>query len=224
MNKTQSQWSEDALLTAADAGFTSCLVCGWLDVRSVGSCARCGARVEARKPGSVAKTASYLLAALICYVPANVYPVMTFHKLGTDSGATILEGAQGLFHGGDWPLGLLVLFASFLVPALKMISLFILLRAVRHAKKMQHLCRAHARLYRCVLAVGRWSMLDVFVMTITVALLDFRPELSVSPGVGVVFFAAVVVFTMLAAESFDPRLLWITEKVQNGDNNEEDRL
>ena len=154
-------------------------------------------------------TLCFLLAALICYIPANLFPVMVFHKLGTDSGATIVEGAHGLFRSGSWPLGLLVLFASFLVPIVKIISLFLLLRATRHTSQDQHICRLHTRLYRCVMIIGRWSMLDVFVMSITVSLLYFSPQLTVTPGIGVSCFSAVVVLTMLAAGSFDPRLLWI---------------
>jgi paraquat-inducible protein A len=169
-------------------------------------CPRCGAKVHERKTNSVARTWALLLTATILYVPANVFPVMTVTSLGRAQSDTILSGVIHLLHSGMWPLALLVFFASVVVPALKLAALSFLLVSVQRRSDWKPVRRT--QLYRITEAVGRWSMVDIFVVTILVALVKLGAVASIEPGPGAVFFGAVVVTTIVAAESFDPRLIW----------------
>jgi paraquat-inducible protein A len=197
-------------LTAAQAGLVSCETCGLLSrpaaAAEPGYCPRCGAELEGRRHGSIQYTWALVIAAAICYIPANVLPVLTTNALGSSDSDTILGGVVFLYTSGSWPLALIVLVASVMVPLGKLVALSYLLIAVQRGWAGSS--RERTRLYRMVEFVGRWSMLDVFVDTFTVALVQLQPLMSVEPGPGVLFFAAVVVLTMIAAETFDPRLVW----------------
>ena len=133
-------------------------------------------------------------------------PVLNTTTLGSTDSDTIMGGVVFLYTSGSWPLALIVLIASVMVPLGKLVALIYLLIMVRAARSEND--REHTRLYRMVVFLWRWSMLDVFVDTFTVALVQLSPLMSVEPGPGVLFFAAVVVLTMIAAEFFDPRLIW----------------
>ncbi len=196
--------------TAAQAGLVCCETCELL-TRPVhpehpGHCPRCGAELESRRPHSIQFTWALVIAAAICYIPANLLPVMNTTTLGTTEPDTIMGGVVFLYTSGSWPLALVVLIASVMVPIGKLIALTYLLVTVQRGTKGGF--RERTRLYRMVEIIGRWSMLDVFVDTFTVALLQLSPLMSVEPGMGVLFFAAVVVLTMIAVETFDPRLIW----------------
>ena len=197
-------------LTAAQAGLVSCESCHLLsrtvDVHAAGFCPRCGEQLEVRRPGAIGKTWALTCAAAICYIPANMLPVLDTTTPQGSEGDTILGGVIFLYTSGSWPLALVVLIASVIIPLGKLASLAYLLITVQRGSLASH--RERTRLYRIVVFIGRWSMLDVFVDTFTVALIQLQPLMSVAPGMGVLFFAAVVVLTMLAAESFDPRLIW----------------
>lgn len=169
-------------------------------------CSRCGSVVHRRKPNSLARTWALLIAAAICYVPANVYPIMAVTSFGKTQADTILSGAVYLFVHGMWPLALIVFVASIVVPVLKLVGLTILVISVQNRSQWRP--RERARLYRIVDIVGRWSMVDVYVVTILVALVHLGSIASVQAQIGSFFFGAVVVLTLLAAESFDPRLIW----------------
>ena len=147
-----------------------------------------------------------MIAAAICYIPANALPVLNTTTLGSSDADTIIGGVVFLYTSGSWPLALIVLVASVMVPLGKLVALAYLLITVQRRSLGNG--RERTRLYRVVEFVGRWSMLDVFVDTFTVALVQLSPLMSVDPGPGVLFFAAVVVLTMIAAESFDQRLIW----------------
>jgi paraquat-inducible protein A len=197
-------------LTAARAGLVSCETCSLL-ARPVhpehpGHCPRCGAELEFRNPHSIQYTWALVIAAAICYIPANVLPVLNTTAFGSSEPDTIMGGVVFLYTSGSWPLALIVLVASVMVPLGKLIALAYLLITVQRG--MLGSGRDRTRLYRMVEFIGRWSMLDVFVDTFTVALVQLQPLMSVAPGPGVLFFAAVVVLTMIAAETFDPRLIW----------------
>ena len=173
---------------------------------------RRGAR--ARHHHSIQYTWALVIAAAICYIPANVLPVLTTNALGSSESDTILGGVILLYNTGSWPLALIVLIASVMVPLGKLIALsYLLISVQRGSIKNTH---DRTRLYRLVEFIGRWSMLDVFVDTFTVALIQLQPLMSVEPGPGVLFFAAVVVLTMIAAETFDPRLIWDTSNIRQG--------
>jgi paraquat-inducible protein A len=191
-------------------GLQSCEQCGLLSrpVRGEpeGRCPRCDAETAWRKPASVQRTWGFLLAAAICYVPANVLPVLTTTTVAGSDSDTILEGVVLLWSPTGWPLAIIVLLASIVIPSAKILAVAYLLVTVQRGSAANRAPRI--RLYRVVRFIGRWSMVDVFVDTFTAALVQLQPLMSVAPGPGLLFFAAVVVLTMLAAESFDPRLIW----------------
>ena len=196
--------------TTRNSGLVSCEACRLVSrvasEAEAGFCRRCGERLEVRRHASIEITWSLLIAAAICYVPANLLPVLDTTTPAGSEGDTILGGVIFLYTSGSWPLALVVLVASVMIPLGKLISLAYLLISVQRRSAKGN--RERTRLYRMVAFIGRWSMLDVFVDTFTVALVQLSPLMSVAPGYGVLFFAAVVVLTMLAAESFDPRLIW----------------
>jgi len=196
--------------TAMELGLQSCETCGLLSRPETGEdegrCPRCDEELFFRKPGSIQRTWAFLIAAVICYVPANVLPVLTTVTAAGRDSDTILQGVVLLWSPTGWPLSLIVLFASIMIPSAKIISLVYLLVSVQRGSIQNNGQRI--RLYRLVELIGRWSMVDVFVDTFTAALIQLQPLMSVEPAAGLPFFAAVVVLTMLAAESFDPRLIW----------------
>jgi paraquat-inducible protein A len=197
-------------VSAAAEGLLSCETCSLLARPAhpghPGHCPRCGAALEFRRPQSIQFTWALVIAAAICYIPANMLPVLNTTTFGSTEPDTILGGVVFLYTSGSWPLALIVLVASVMVPLGKLVALAYLLISVQRGVRGGH--RERTRLYRMVEIIGRWSMLDVFVDTFTVALVPLQPQMSVAPGPGVLFFAAVVVLTMLAAETFDPRLIW----------------
>jgi paraquat-inducible protein A len=169
-------------------------------------CRRCGTRLHHRKPNGVARCWALVIAALVLYIPANVYPVLTVVQMGSGAPSTILGGVEELITAKMYPLAALVFFASILVPVLKLFGLMLLL-------VMTQLCSARrlvdrVRLYRIVSVIGRWSMIDIFMESILVALVQFGAIVTIEPGFGAVAFAGVVIITIFAAESFDPRLMW----------------
>ncbi len=200
--------------TAARAGLVLCEACGLLSRparrEEPGYCPRCGEELTFRRHNSIQRTWALIVAAAICYLPANILPVMTTTTLGSIEEDTIISGVVLLYTTGSWHLALIVLIASVMIPLAKLIALAYLLITVQRGSIRSN--RERARLYRLLEFVGRWSMLDVFVDTFVVALIQLQPLMAVLPGTGVLFFAAVVVLTMLAAESFDPRMIWDSSK------------
>lgn len=193
---------------AAQVGVIGCDTCG-LVCRAADDharCPRCGFRLRHRKPNSIMRTWALGVAAALLYVPANVYPVLTLVHFGAGQPSTILGGARELLDAGQWPLAALVFFASIMVPMLKLVGLTILLTSI-HARRND---RLHDRtvLYRIIDSIGRWSMIDIFMESILVALVQFGALVTINPGFGAIAFAGVVVLTMFAARSFDPRLMW----------------
>lgn len=201
-------------MSAATAAASGCALCEdcellcRLPARADGEacCPRCGAVLHARKDRSVERTWAFVLAACACYLPANLFPIMTVRSLGKAESDTVLGGIVYLLTHGMWPLALIVFTASFLVPLLKLTILIGLLVSVHRGSRWRTAERT--RLYRITLAIGRWSMVDIFVVTILVALVHLGAVASIDAELGAVFFGAVVVLTMLGAEAFDPRLLW----------------
>jgi paraquat-inducible protein A len=169
-------------------------------------CPRCGARLDPRRPGSLAFTAALTLAGFIFYLPANLFPVLTITRFGRSEAYTILGGVRDLAQAGLWPLALLVLLASIVVPVLKLGGLTWFLVAIR--LRSPRLLRQRTIFYRFIDYIGRWSNIDVFVVAIVTALIQFGTFSTVEPGPGIASFAAVVVLTMIAADAFDPRLMW----------------
>jgi paraquat-inducible protein A len=196
--------------TAMEHGLQCCHGCGLLSRPAPGAeegrCPRCDEDLVFRKPRSLERTLAYLIAAAACYIPANVLPVMTTVTAHGSESDTIMQGVVLLWSPTGWPLSLIVLFASIMIPSAKILALLYLVVTVKRGSIRNNTQRV--RLYRMVGIIGRWSMVDVFVDTFTVSLIQLQPLMSVEPGPGLLFFAAVVVLTMLAVEAFDPRLIW----------------
>jgi paraquat-inducible protein A len=169
-------------------------------------CPRCGHVLLETKPLSLQRTWACVIAAAVLYVPANAMPIMTTVSAPDREEHTLLGGIHELWVGGSWGLAVIVFIASIAVPVLKIGALALLAATVRLAPRWRRLERA--KLYRLIDAVGHWSMLDVYVVLLLAATVRFGPLANVRPGPGLLCFAAVVVLTMLATISFDPRLIW----------------
>jgi len=197
-------------VTAAARGLLSCHVCGLLSRggHSGGTphCPRCSAPLHFRKPNSVARSWAFLIAAYILYIPANVLPIMQTSSLFGSQDDTIMSGIVYLWHSGSWDLALVVFVASIMVPLLKLIAMTLLLITVQRRSTWQPVQRT--KLYRIVELVGRWSMLDIYVVSILAALVQIGALATINAGPAALAFGAVVVLTMFAAMEFDPRLIW----------------
>ncbi|MEP7181440.1 MAG: paraquat-inducible protein A [Betaproteobacteria bacterium] len=205
-----------AALVAGPSGLVSCATCGLLSRPAqhgqTGCCPRCGTALAVHHRHSIEFTWALVIAAAILFIPAMALPVLTTTTLGSSESDTIISGVAYLYKSGSWPLALIVLIASVMIPLGKLAALsWLLITIQRGSAKNNH---DRARLYRLVEFIGRWSMLDVFVDAFIVALVQLGPLMSVAPGSGVVFFMAVVVLTMLAAHTFDPHLIWDPGRIQ----------
>ena len=206
-------------VSAASAGLLTCTTCGLLNRARGGpplrsQCARCATPLHARKVHSLARTAALLIAAYVLYVPANLLPVLESGSFGGRESDTILGGAIRLWVEGSWPLALVILLASIVVPLGKLLVLTWLLADVRFGSGSSP--RRGTQLYRIVDFIGRWSMVDIYVGGLLVALVNFHPVATITPGPGAVAFGAVVVLTLAASRCFDPRLLWDAHGSRHG--------
>ena len=207
-----------AALTAARAGLFTCHECGLLSKAAAHAhearCPRCGSHLHFRKPDSIARTWAFLVAAMILYIPANMLPMMDTSSLFGAQRDTILSGVVYLWTSGAWPLAVVVFIASIAVPMLKIIALIFLVVSAQRRSDWQP--RQRTRIYRMVEFVGRWSMLDIYVVTVLVALVQFNALATIHAGPAAIAFGAVVVLTMFAAMSFDPRLIWDAAEKDHG--------
>lgn len=204
-------------VAAAERGYALCEVCGKLGRPAEHShCTRCGTHLHARKPASLERAWALLIASYVLYIPANLLPIMETRSLFGAQRDTILSGVVYLWNSGSWALALIVFIASIAVPLLKMLLLTLLIVSVQFHLRSPAL--PLTRIYRLLELIGRWSMLDVYVVAILVALVQAQSLASISPGPGVLAFGAVVVLSMLATMAFDPRLIW-----DNVAENEESR-
>lgn len=197
-------------ITARRAGLVGCHACGLVQTRIEGEahqrCSRCEHVLHERRPDSLSRTASLLLAAAFAYIPANLLPIMHASSVGGSEDDTILGGVAYFWTSGDWPLAVVVFVASVLVPVLKLVVLTLL--TVTASRGSGWRTRERATLYRLVERIGRWSMLDVFVVALTVTLVHFGSLAVITAGPAALAFGAVVILTMLASHQFDPRLIW----------------
>ena len=197
-------------MRAIDAGIVVCNECHELNRQEPDStsqtCTRCGAIVHARRPNSIARTWALLIAASILYIPANILPIMTVSTLGQGSPDTIMSGVIQLVQHGMFPIAAVVFVASILVPTFKLVGIALLLFSVQRHQPLS--ARQRIVMYRFIEFIGRWSMLDIFVIAILVAVVNFGRLASVEANLGAAAFASVVILTMLAAVTFDPRLIW----------------
>ncbi len=204
-------------MRARDLGLANCHTCGLLQKLPAGRhghCPRCHSPVHMRTVNSITTTWALLITAIIAYFPANLYPVMTVVSLGYSQSDTIMSGVIYLLLHGDWPLALIVFIASVLVPLLKMVALVYLLLSVQRRSPLRK--EQRTRLFRVVELVGRWSMVDIFVVALLAALVQVGNLATIEPGVGAIAFTTVVILTMFAAMQFDPRLIWDKEESSHG--------
>ena len=197
-------------MRAIDAGILICTECHELNKQDADTdeqvCTRCGALVHARRPNSVMRTWALLVTAAVLYIPANVLPIMTVSSLGQGDPSTIMSGVIQLVQHGMIPIAAVVFIASILVPTFKLVGIALLLFSVQRRQPLS--ARQRIWMYRFIEFIGRWSMLDIFVIAILVALVNFGRLASIEANLGAAAFASVVILTMFAAVTFDPRLIW----------------
>ncbi len=188
----------------------ACRVCGLVQTveplppRATAKCARCEFTLVKRKSHSLTRTGALALAALILYFPANLFPIVTTEYWGAKEKTTIFDGIRGLFQTGQWPIGCLVFTTSILTPILKIVGLLLLVVTIR----AQRFRRFRSYVYRTIQIVDPWNMLEVYMLSILVAVAELGKVATVHPGFGVISFAAVVVLTIAATITFDARLVW----------------
>jgi len=197
-------------VAASSVGLLGCRACGLLNrvptTPGARACTRCGSVLHARKPDSLRRTWVLLIAAYLLYLPANLMPILEIGSVGGEESDTIMSGVIKLWVAGWRPLALVILIASVVIPLVKLTALAYLLQTVRDGSSARR--RDRARLYRLIGMVGKWSMVDIYVGALLVGLVQFPPVATTAPGPGAVAFGAVVVLTMFASQTFDPRLLW----------------
>mgnify|MGYP000070715769 FL=1 len=198
-------------MTAKKQGLIGCHFCGATLSGHATHCNRCGHSVYSRRPRSINTTVALLVASLVMYIPANVFPIMQTTFLGSTEPSTIMGGVLLLWSLGSYPVALIILFASVVIPIAKVLSLGWLCWQSRYPSR--RLTKQKITLYRLTELVGRWSMIDVFVVAILTSLVQMGNFMSILPGPAVLSFTAVIVLTMLAAMAFDPRLLWDKDDV-----------
>ncbi len=198
---------DDAQNTAIANGLITCSMCFHVNPKEVEICQNCGGKSHAINPDSLQNTVALLITSIVLYVPANVYPIMYTTYLGEETANTILGGVITLWSHGSYPIALVIFVASVLVPVIKIVALGWLCFSVKTNRI--RFFKNNQRMYRMTEFVGRWSMVDVFVVTVLVALIQLGNLMNIQPGIATISFAGMVVATMLAAISFDSRLIWI---------------
>jgi len=199
-----------ALITARQAGLVACQRCGRVHDRTAERCTRCGATLQSRDHQSIQRVWALLIAGIIAFIPANIYPMLITSTLVEKSQSTIVGGVIELMHYGSYGIALIVFVASIVIPIGKFIAVaYLAISVQRRSALNQH--QRH-RLFEVVEFIGRWSMIDVFVVAILSALVQLDSLATINPGVAAFSFALSVVFTMLSAQSFDARLIWDADR------------
>jgi paraquat-inducible protein A len=193
-------------LTARQAGLAGCRTCGKVAAADTRVCPRCGSSLAVRTPFSLQRVLALLVVGFMCYLPANILPMLKTKTLGHETDNTIIGGVIELLHHGAWDIALVIFAASILIPISKFVVVLYLVWPIRFRAHLA--IETRIRLYEIVEFIGRWSMIDVFVVAILTALVQLGFLASINPGTAAVFFALSVAFTMLAAQSLDPRLIW----------------
>ena len=199
------------LITAREAGLVACRRCGQVHQPGAAHCVRCGSKLQSRDAKSLQRVWAWLLAGIIAFIPANIYPMLITSTLVDHSESTILGGVVELVHHHNYGIALVVFVASILIPIGKFLAITYLAISVQK-KSVLNMHQRH-QLYDVVEFIGRWSMIDVFVVAILSALVQLGTVASINPGIAAVSFALSVIFTMLAAQSFDPRLIWDADRM-----------
>lgn len=193
------------VLTARAAGLVGCAECGHVYRAGTQTCAVCGTSLVSRDMASLQKVWAWLFAGMVVYIPANVYPMLLTSTLGKTQESTIVGGVFDLIHHGSFGVALIVFVASVIIPVSKFIAIAYLALRIQRGKPGTS---SHFHLYEFVEFIGRWSMIDVFVVAILSALVQLNFVATINPGIAAVSFALSVAFTMISANSFDPKLIW----------------
>jgi len=204
-------------VTAADRELASCHVCCKLAPATQHFCPRCGAALHLRATNSLQRTLALLITASVLYIPANLYPIMLTEHTGETTVSTIMGGVIVLVQIGSIPVAAVIFIASVVVPMAKIVAMFYLVWSVERHIREGH--RQRTKLYLIAEFIGKWSMIDVFVVAILVALVQLKGLLAFYPGIAAYSFAGVVMVTMVAAESFDTRLMW--DQIKNNHDSSE---
>lgn len=214
---------EAPVATARAMGLVACPHCDavWRDAAEGEPCGRCGTHLHTRKPYSLSRTWAFLIAACIMYIPANLLPVMITRTLFGAQYDTILSGVIYFWVSGGYGLAAIIFIASFLVPLFKLTALILLALLAQRGSSWRRPERA--KLYHIIEIIGRWSMLDVFVVSLLTGLVQIQGFAVINAGVGIAAFGSVVVLTMLASLSFDPRLTWDSRQEQQQEAERERR-
>jgi paraquat-inducible protein A len=199
--------------TAASRNLASCHLCRKLADASLHQCPRCGEALHLRKSNNLQRTLALLVTASLLYIPANMLPMMAYDTLGNSSGSTILGGVIELLDYGDVPVALVIFIASIIVPVGKIIAMYYLCWCISKGRAVS--ARQRTVMYRITEQIGKWSMIDVFVVSILVALVHLNGLLVILPGTAAIAFCGVVIVTIIAAESFDPRVFWDQQEQSN---------
>ncbi|WP_425098240.1 paraquat-inducible protein A [Tropicibacter sp. S64] len=198
--------SSASVTTARAEGLVACRSCARVWPMGTQECARCGSTLSSRDETSLQRVMAWWVAGLICYVPANLYPMLVTETLVSKQQGTIVGGAIEIAQHGEWAIAAIVLIASVLIPVSKFVAIAYLSWSAWRQSPRNALQKLH--LYEAVEFIGRWSMIDVFVVAILSALVQLSVVANIHPGPAALTFALSVIFTMLSAKSFDPRLIW----------------
>lgn len=192
--------------TARQAGRVACTSCGDVWPMAMTVCSRCSARLRSRPTHGLGSVWAWWVAGVLLYIPANAWPMLITRTLGRDEASTILGGVVELADHGSWGIAAIVFFASIAIPVGKFAAIAVLALAVQFGSRLHN--HTLMVLYEVVEFIGRWSMIDIFVVAILSALVQLGFLASLAPGPAAGCFALSVAFTMLSARAFDPRLLW----------------
>lgn len=202
------------LKRAVALGLAGCHTCGKVSSAEEHRCPRCGSGLHVRKPNSVQRTLALLVAAAALYIPANTLPIMVVSEIGGTTASTIIAGMTDFWKSGAYPIAIVIFTASILIPLLKIVALLWLCAAA--TGKVHPSPKTLGKIYWWTELMGRWSMVDIFVVAILVAMVQLGTFMTVLPGPAALAFGGVVILTMFAAMSFDPRLLWDQLELMEG--------
>jgi len=206
----------EKILSARELGLVACTRCAKPWPLGTPTCGRCGHRLTSRDRMSLQRVWALWLVGLMCYIPANIYPMLKTRTLFQVDESTIIGGAVELAQYGNWGIAFIILFASVAIPLGKFLAVAFLALSVQRGLTTSQ--RQRHFLYEVVEYIGRWSMIDIFVVAILSSLVQLKTLATINPGTASVFFALSVIFTMLAAQAFDSRMIWDAQAKDEGSN------
>lgn len=214
MVRMELSGTSQEILSARELGIVACTRCSKPAPMGAQTCSRCGHRLVSRDRQSLQRVWAFWTVGLMCYIPANTYPMLKTRTLFQVDESTIIGGAVELAHHGNWGIAFIILFASVVIPLAKFMAVAFLAISVKQRSVTSQ--RQRHYLYEVVEYIGRWSMIDIFVVAILSSLVQLKSLAAINPGTASIFFALSVIFTMLAAQAFDTRMIWDTQTKDEG--------